>query len=193
MLPLTNAARPQEIQAMMNDLCHLHVIKSTVLFLEAKHRKVQCRLSLHKVQIGYGMMVECSAPTWAHARPNSPEFVLHTKQEKRLVLKEIRRWLSLGKMAGHGHETHWWKLPFVVEEFSLHIASKTLSAASMALFIAVCVPLTFATFMNPGLQPIIQPPGNVNFGILCPTIRYMIHTTTSIAWCLATQGSKNES
>jgi hypothetical protein len=45
------------------------------------------------------------------------------------------------------------------------MASNILSAASMALFIALCVPLILGTFINPGEQPTKQPPGKVNFGI----------------------------
>ena len=42
--------------------------------------------------------------------------------------------------------------------------SKTASAASIPLFIALWVPLILATFMKPGLQPTKHPPGNVSFG-----------------------------
>ena len=45
------------------------------------------------------------------------------------------------------------------------MASNILSAANMALFIALCVLLNLGTFMNPGEQPTKQPPGKVNFGI----------------------------
>lgn len=43
--------------------------------------------------------------------------------------------------------------------------SKTDSAASIPDFIAVCEPLIFGTFKNPGLHPTKQPPGNDSFGI----------------------------
>jgi hypothetical protein len=43
-------------------------------------------------------------------------------------------------------------------------ASYALSAATIALFIALCVPLILGTFMNPGLQPINAPPGNASLG-----------------------------
>jgi len=39
------------------------------------------------------------------------------------------------------------------------------SAAIIPDFIAVCVPLIFGTFKNPGLHPTKQPPGNESFGI----------------------------
>lgn len=39
-----------------------------------------------------------------------------------------------------------------------------LSAASMPLFMAVCVPLILGTFIKPGLQPIRAPPGKVSLG-----------------------------
>ena len=45
--------------------------------------------------------------------------------------------------------------------------SKTDSAASIPLFIALWVPLILATFIKPGLQPTRQPPGNVSFGRHC--------------------------
>jgi len=56
-------------------------------------------------------------------------------------------------------------VPFVLlVSVELLIASKILSAASMPDFIAVCVPLIFGTFKNPGLQPAKQPPGNESLG-----------------------------
>ena len=48
----------------------------------------------------------------------------------------------------------------------LVMVSKTDSAASIPLFMALCVPLIFGTFMKPGLQPIRQPPGKVSLGML---------------------------
>lgn len=45
-------------------------------------------------------------------------------------------------------------------------ASKADSAASIPVFMALCEPLTFGTFMKPGLQPIKAPPGNANLGML---------------------------
>ena len=39
-----------------------------------------------------------------------------------------------------------------------------LSAASVPLFIAVCVPLILAPFRNPASQPTSNPPGKVNLG-----------------------------
>lgn len=57
--------------------------------------------------------------------------------------------------------------PLVEEEDSaLARASNADSAASMPVFMALCVPLTFGTFMNPALHPIRAPPGNANLGIL---------------------------
>lgn len=57
-------------------------------------------------------------------------------------------------------------VPAVSESrFSAVTLGKMASAARMPLFIAVCVPLIFGTFMNPGLQPISSPPGNVSFGM----------------------------
>ena len=44
--------------------------------------------------------------------------------------------------------------------------SKTDSAASMALFMALWVPLILGTFMKPGPHPTRQPPGNVSLGML---------------------------
>ena len=59
-------------------------------------------------------------------------------------------------------------LPFVSDVLSVLLrASNALSAASMPVFMALCDPLTFGTFMKPGLQPIRAPPGNAIFGILC--------------------------
>ena len=51
--------------------------------------------------------------------------------------------------------------------------SKTLSAASNPDFIALWVPLIFATFIKPGLHPIRQPPGNASCGTDCrpPSLR----------------------
>ena len=46
-------------------------------------------------------------------------------------------------------------------------ASKADSAASMPVFMAVCVPFTLGTFMKPGLQPISAPPGKASLGMLC--------------------------
>ena len=42
------------------------------------------------------------------------------------------------------------------------MVSHTASAATIPLFIAVCVPLIFGTFMKPGLQPTRHPPGKVS-------------------------------
>ena len=43
-------------------------------------------------------------------------------------------------------------------------ASNMLSAASIPLFMALCVPLIFGTLRKPAAQPIKHPPGNVSFG-----------------------------
>ena len=50
---------------------------------------------------------------------------------------------------------------------SAAIASNAASAASIADFIAVCVPLIRGTFRNPAEQPISAPPGNTSLGIAC--------------------------
>ena len=52
----------------------------------------------------------------------------------------------------------------VEDESCLANSSTIASAANMPLFIALWVPFILATFINPGLQPTRQPPGNVNFG-----------------------------
>lgn len=45
--------------------------------------------------------------------------------------------------------------------------SKTASAPTIPLFMALWTPLIFGTLRNPELQPIKQPPGNVSLGMLC--------------------------
>ena len=65
-------------------------------------------------------------------------------------------------------------LPSVGEEkFSSVKASKAHSAASIPDFIAVCVPLIFGTFINPGLQPTRRPPGKANLGMHWTKITYV--------------------
>ena len=44
---------------------------------------------------------------------------------------------------------------------------RSISAASIPLFSAVCEPLILAGFRNPASQPTSTPPGNVNFGSDC--------------------------
>ncbi len=59
------------------------------------------------------------------------------------------------------HPTHLWS-------GSTAMASTVASAASMALFMAVWVPLIRATFMKPAAHPTRQPPGKVSpVGMLC--------------------------
>lgn len=59
-------------------------------------------------------------------------------------------------------------VPFVCDcDSPLLRASNADSAANMPVFMALCVPLTFGTFMNPGLHPIRAPPGKASFGMLC--------------------------
>ena len=67
--------------------------------------------------------------------------------------------------------------PFVSDSTSLLLkASNALSAASIPLFMALCVPLTFGTFRNPGLQPISAPPGKASLGMLCHVTKRLVHT-----------------
>ena len=47
------------------------------------------------------------------------------------------------------------------------IAAAMASAASMPLFIAVCVPLIRGTLTKPAEQPTSAPPGNASFGTDC--------------------------
>ena len=68
--------------------------------------------------------------------------------------------ISLGGC--HGDIIH---VPSVDEGFDR--ASNADSAANIPLFIAVCVPFIFGTFMKPALHPINAPPGNTSCGILC--------------------------
>ena len=62
----------------------------------------------------------------------------------------------------------------------LVMVSKTDSAASIPLFMALCVPLIFGTFMKPGLQPIRQPPGKVSLGMLWKQVSSRSHSCTVI-------------
>ena len=76
------------------------------------------------------------------------------------------------------------ELPAEGAESSSSTASRgnTASAASMPLFMAVCVPLILGTFMKPGLQPIRMPPGKVSSGMDCRGQRSQGHPgqTTSL-------------
>ena len=59
-------------------------------------------------------------------------------------------------------------IPVVLDSFWFFvIASNAASAANIPLFIALCVPLIFGTFIKPGLQPMRAPPRNANFGTFC--------------------------
>jgi hypothetical protein len=48
---------------------------------------------------------------------------------------------------------------------SFEIASNAASAAIIADFIAVCVPLIRGTFTKPAEQPISAPPGKISLGM----------------------------
>ena len=52
-------------------------------------------------------------------------------------------------------------------ERSFEIASNAASAASIADFIAVCVPLIRGTLRKPAEQPISAPPGKASLGMAC--------------------------
>ena len=92
-----------------------------------------------------------SRPSWsAHAPHSCPRRVLQDRRQA--------GWTVVGARLDC--------IPAVGEFEELVRASKALSAASMPLFMALCVPLILGMLRKPGLHPISAPPGKVSLGML---------------------------
>ena len=76
-------------------------------------------------------------------------------------------WRDAGVDLAFHDEPQGWLAEETGPEAPAAIAAAMASAASMPLFIAVCVPLIRGTLTNPAAQPISAPPGNASFGTLC--------------------------
>lgn len=114
-----------------------------------------CTVFPPSCQVEKRKMADCSSLSTAPSRPNSSSIGPH-----RSPIADLCR--------DHSHSiSQYRRVESPVVEQGCDRASKAHSAASIPLFIAVCVPLILATFMKPAVQPMSAPPGKASCGMLC--------------------------